>query len=289
MAVTGIGGTQMMVGRDRTHFALAGLGLAVLLTTVAGCDVRGIVMNRQHLDDGLVIILPGIEGRSLSNGSICQALCDEQIPLAVQVYDWTVPLGPVFNQCAYARNREAAAALARHIVEYRREHPTGRVFLIGHSGGTAIAVWAAEAMPPDQKIDGIILLASSLSPQYDLTEALARAEMGIVSFYSHHDAALLGAGTSLFGTMDRVNGESAGKVGFNGHSASYAAAAKLFQIPWSQKMAKTGYTGCHFSCCSGKFIATYIAPLITAGRWDRQLIANLGQEKPAKVASLRNQ
>lgn len=276
-----------MVGRDRTHFALAGLGLAVLLTTVAGCGAGGLVMNRQHLDDGLVIVLPGIEGRSLSNASISLALCDEQIPLAVQVYDWTAPLGPLFNQCAYARNREAAAALARHIAEYRREHPGGRVFLIGHSGGTAIAAWAAEALPPGDRVDGIIMLASSLSPGYDLTAAGRRAEMGIVSFYSGHDTALLGVGTTLFGTMDRRNGEAAGKVGFNGRSASYSTAAKLFQIPWSQKMVRTGYIGCHFSCCSGKFIATYVAPLTTAGRWDRQLIAKLGQERPIKVASLQ--
>lgn len=278
----------MMVGGDRTRFAPAGLGLALLLTTVAGCGAGGIVMNSRHLDDGLVIILPGIEGRSLSNGSIRQALCDERIPLAVQVYDWTAPLGPLFNQCAYARNREAAAALARHIVEYRRQHPGGRVFLIGHSGGTAIAAWAAEALPPGDRVDGIIMLASSLSPGYDLTEALHRAEMGIVSFYSNHDDALLGAGTTLFGTMDRVNGASAGKVGFDGLSPSYSiAAAKLFQIRWSQEMAKTGYVGCHFSCCSGEFIATYVAPLTTAGRWDSRLIANLGQKKPTKVASLQ--
>ncbi len=278
-----------MVGRDRVHVALAGFGLVVLLTTVAGCGAGGLVMNRQHLDKGLVIILPGVEGRSLSNASISLSLCGEQIPLAVQVYDWTAPLGPLFNQCAYSRNRETAAVLAQYIVDYRREHPTGRVFLIGHSGGTAIAAWAAEALPPGDRVNGIIMLASSLSPGYDLTAALRRAEMGIVSFYSHHDSALLGAGTTLFGTMDRRNGESAGKVGFNGGSGSYSAAAKLFQIPWSPEMAKTGYIGCHFSCCAGGFIASYVAPLTTADRWDRQLIANLGKEKPTKVASLGNQ
>ena len=279
-----------MVGRDRTHFALAGLALAVLLATVAGCGAGGVVMNRQHLDNGLVIVLPGIEGRSLSNASICLSLCDEQIPLAVQVYDWTAPLGPLFNQCAYARNRQAARELADHIEDYRREHPAGRVFLIGHSGGTAIAAWAAEALGGRGKVAGIIMLASSLSPGYDLTAALHRAEMGIVSFYSEHDGALLGAGTSLFGTMDRVNGESAGKVGFNGFSSSYSAAGPdLFQVPWSPEMVRTGYIGCHFSVCAGKFIATYVGPLVTAGRWDRRLIANLGREEPTKVASLGNQ
>ena len=278
-----------MVGRDRTHFTLAGLGLAVLLTTVAGCGAGGVVMNEQHLDKGLVIVLPGIEGRSLSNASICLSLCGEQVPLAVQVYDWTAPLGPLFNQCAYERNREAAAVLARYIADYRREHPDGRVFLIGHSGGTAIAAWAAEALPDGERVDGIIMLASSLSPGYDLTAALVRSRMGIVSFYSDHDSALLGAGTTLFGTMDRRNGESAGKVGFNGDSASYSTAAKLFQVRWTPEMAKTGYTGCHFSCCAGEFIAAYVAPLTTASRWDRKLIANLGRETSTKVASLGNQ
>ena len=280
----------MMVGRGRTHVALAGLGLAVLLATVAGCGAGGIVMNRQHLDNGLVIILPGIEGPSLSNASICLSLCGKQIPLAVQVYDWTVPLGPLFNQCAYGRNREAAAVLAQYIADYHRRHPGGRVFLIGHSGGTAIAAWAAEALPAGDYVDGIIMLASSLSGRYDLSAALSRADMGIVSFYSDHDAALLGAGTTLFGTMDRQNGESAGKAGFGRiASGGYGhTPPRLFQVPWSQKMVKTGYMGCHFSVCAGNFIATYVAPLITADDWDHNLIANLGREKPTKIAALGN-
>ena len=70
----------MMVGRDRTRVALAAFGCAILLTTVAGCGAGGVVMNRQHLDNGLVIILPfavwyELDDQRLFEGDSLTALC----------------------------------------------------------------------------------------------------------------------------------------------------------------------------------------------------------------------
>ena len=48
-----------------------------------------------HLDNadrqasGLVLVLPGIEGRSTLNLDIAQGLVDGGVPLAVEVHDWT--------------------------------------------------------------------------------------------------------------------------------------------------------------------------------------------------------
>ena len=183
----------------------------------------------------------------------------------------------------------SSAQEVNHIADYCRRHPGSPVFLIGHSGGTAIAAWAAEALPNNIEVDGIIMLASSLSPEYDLDRALCRVRQGIVSFYSGYDGVVLGFGTTLFGTMDRRNTESAGKVGF-GRVASRRygqTAPRLFQVPWSQRMAGTGYIGCHFSVCAGNFITTHVAPLLTAGDWNHSLIAAVTEGRQADIASAR--
>jgi pimeloyl-ACP methyl ester carboxylesterase len=203
----------MNVSVGRTARRLAAYWI-VLAAALAGCQGRQLVLNSEHLDQGLIVVLPGIDGRAPYNEAACTALSSDRPSMAVELHNWTVPLGPLYNQCAYGRNRKAAAELAQRILAYQSSHPGGRVFLVGHSGGTAIAVWAAEALPDGDSVDGIVLLASSLSPSYDLSGALAKSRNGIVSFCSHRDSLLLGLGTAVFGTMDRRHTAAAGQVGF---------------------------------------------------------------------------
>jgi pimeloyl-ACP methyl ester carboxylesterase len=242
----------------------------------AGCSSR-LVLNPEDLDKGLVIVLPGIDGRTLYSQAACQALSEDGLGLTVELYDWTVPLGLLFNQAAVLRNHEASAVLAGRIRAYQREHPGGRVYLIGHSGGTAIAVWAAEALASGHQVDGVILLGSSLSPGYDLSRALAGTRGGIVSFHSSLDAGLLGLGTILVGTMDGRHCESAGKVGFRtpDEPARPGQYAKLFQIGWEPKMAGAGHGGGHFDYMGGGFLSAYVGPLIKQPAWDGRVVASI--------------
>jgi pimeloyl-ACP methyl ester carboxylesterase len=212
-------------------------------------------LNEQHLNEGLTIVLPGIDGRALHNENICRALAALNVPTAIELHDWTFPVGPIFNQCAVGRNRDVSAMLAAYVVDYRRQHPQRPVYLIGHSGGTAIAVWAAEAMPPGEELDGVVLLGSSLSPGYDLSRALAGTKQ-LITYYSTSDAVLLGAGCTVIGTMDRQFTEAAGKVGFS------MTHPRLTQIPYDSSMARAGHDGSHFSYCGTGFVTAYVGPLI---------------------------
>ena len=247
--------------------------LCVAAAMSAGCGGREMVLNAELMDQGLVIVLPGIDGRAWHSEAVCHTLVGQGVAKTVVLHDWTSPLlGPLFNQMAVDHNRQMAMQLAARIAAYKREHPDGPVYLIGHSGGTAIAVWAAEGLPDNMQIEGIVLLASSLSPGYALTEALQHTRQGIVSFYSDMDVALLGAGTTIFGTMDGVPGESAGKVGFNGRNWD-PDGGRLYQVPWDESMAEVGYGGDHFSCLTERFVGSYVAPLM-CGRpsWARMEI-----------------
>ena len=246
--------------------------VCLLAAATLGCDER-VVINADGADRGLVILLPGIDGRSGYSEKACRVLCRDALAYSVELRDWTSPLGAFFNQTAIGRNREVARTIAGRIVDYHREHPARPVYLIGHSGGTAMAVWAAESLPDGEQVEGIILLASSLSPGYDLSEAMGRSRGGIVNFYSPLDVAILGAGTTLLGTMDGLHSESAGKAGFE--SRGRGGYEKLFQVPWEPSMVAVGHGGVHFGCMATRFIRTYVAPLVSRVEWDADLIASI--------------
>lgn len=237
------------------------VALIVIVAAVAGCEPRQLAFGSGPQENGLVIYAPGIDGCTGPDETFCREL-GEQLGCAVEVFDWTLPLLVLENQCDEQRNREMAKKLAQRIRQFRNDHPGAPVLLIGHSGGTAIAVWAAEHLK-GEPVDGIILLASSLSPQYDLSTAMEGTRSGIISFYSHEDP-LLGGGTALMGTMDRQFCEAAGKVGFNGSGAQNDAAysGMLCQVPWTPGMTSLGNDGGHYACLATQFAAVWMHPLI---------------------------
>ncbi|MHC4985382.1 MAG: alpha/beta fold hydrolase [Planctomycetota bacterium] len=250
-----------MIGHFGQRALLCVLGLTLLSS--AGCGGLA-AFNLEHIDKGLVVVLPGIDGPSFGTLGVMSSVA-ANTEMAVGQFDWTIPFGLLLNQTAQGRNRDMAKLLAGRIVDYREAYPGRPVYLIGHSGGTAIAVWTAEYMPPTEKLDGLFLLASSLSAGYDLSRAMRNLNGPIVNVYSSGDSALLSLGTSLIGTMDGVHGRSAGKVGFTRPVSTWGGPSQLVQIPWTPAMRRMGYGGDHFSCCSGQFIKEMLVPQMTSG------------------------
>jgi len=241
-----------------------------------GCNSQP-YMTDARLEKGLAIVLTGIEGRSGFNEEICRGLDAAGVDWAIKLEDWTAPLGPLYNLRAEVRNRNRAEDIARRIERYRLNHPDCPVVLIGQSGGAAMAAWAVESLDPIYEVDGIIMLAPSLSPRYMLDWALARSRRGIVDFYSARDWVVLGVGTTVVGTMDGYHSESAGRKGFQVPDDPERAKLyeKLYQVAWEPRMARTGYTGGHLTSGTIWFVAEYVAPLVTARDWNEQVIADL--------------
>jgi hypothetical protein len=118
-----------------------------------------------------------------------------------------------------------------------------------------------EDLGPSEAVDRVVLLGSSLSPLYSLSAALGRTRRGIVNYYSGRDSILLGAGTSLVGTMDGRHTEAAGKVGFR-LGAAGVSAHRLVQVAWRPDMERVGNDGGHFGCTAKPFVAAHVAPLL---------------------------
>jgi pimeloyl-ACP methyl ester carboxylesterase len=164
-----------------------------------------------------------------------------------------------------ASNRDAkAAALAREVEQYHAAYPAAPVFLVGKSGGTAIVVKALEHLP-DDSVEAAVLLSSALSPGYDLTRALRAVRRELVHFWSPLDVFILGAGTFLFGTIDRAHSVSAGLVGFRAPRGAAPEYRKLRQVRWRPGMAPTGYMGGHAGPDCPAFLRAYVVPLLRVG------------------------
>ena len=254
-------------------------GILGLLSLLMGCARDQPYMDEARLERGMVIVLPGIEGRSRYNEAIRDGLVDGGVDLAIEIHDWT-PYRVwtlLYNLRAEKRNRRKAADIAQQIATYRREHPARPVFVVGQSGGGAMSVFVAEALPEGSEVDGIVMLAAAISPEYRLEAALARTRRGIVSFYSIWDWVFCGAGTTVFGTVDGQHTSSAGRVGFTtpadgGRDGLYR---KLYQLAWSKEMVNAGHVGLHVTSGARPYVAAYVAPLIKAEAWNDELISSL--------------
>lgn len=216
---------------------------------------------------GLVVILPGIEGRSLYSEGIARGLEQGGVPAGIEIYDWGSPLSPLSNIADLERNRRQAQKLAERIANYRRDFPGRPIFLFGHSAGAGLTILTLEALPARCPVKAVYLLGAAVGPEHDLRGALAQTEEGIWNFYSGYDVGWLGVGTSLFGTVDRRHGPAAGAVGFKqpdglGAEDERLYGQKLHQVKYFGRMARSGHSGSHTGWASSRFVRDWLAPLV---------------------------
>lgn len=228
-------------------------------------------MGEEHLDQGLVLILPGIEGRSFLNMAILHGLVDSGLPHAMEVVDWTTgnKFLTLYHLRAWRRNLRIARQIAQRIVDYQTEYPGRPVWIVGHSGGGAMALLVAEALPDDHRLAGLILLAAAVSPRFDLSKALAKVERGIWNFHSWLDFLFVGLGTTIFGTVDGWHMPSAGMWGFRTPTAQrptpLPAGPTLTQSCYHPRHVFDFHLGGHFGCVHRVFISEHVAKIMQEG------------------------
>ena len=226
-------------------------------------------LSPERAEKGYTIVLPGVEGTSFHNIGIARGLIEAGHPAAIEVRDWTTGHWPffVYHLMALERNNEQARQIAAQIVEYQDQFPGRPVTLIGHSGGAAMAILTLEALPPNRKVQKVVLLAAAISPDHNLTTALRHAEAGIFNFHSWRDVPHLVVGTLALGTIDRQHQVSAGASGFRipeglDDDARELYATRLHQVAYRMEMLKSLNAGGHMGPTNPKFVADWVAPLL---------------------------
>ena len=218
------------------------------------------------VEHGLVLVADGVGGLDLCGTSLRYVMGAAKLPYVVKVVPWGHGLGKWHRDLTNAVNRDLQAGKIADLVrEFHGSNPGSPVALIGKSGGTGVVVKALERLDEDD-VDVAVLLSPALSPDYDLTNALKAVGREMVVFWSPLDVIVLGAGTKIFGTIDRVKTVSAGLVGFRAPKAptpeQSAQYAKLRQVRWHPSMAPTGNLGGHVGPDNPAFLRKYVVPLL---------------------------
>ncbi len=211
-------------------------------------------------NSGLVIVADGVGGMHLCGMGLRYAETKKPSPNRVHLHLWGHGFGRWYSDLTNVNNHiKQAQLMADEVRAWKQERPSAPVYLVGKSGGTGVVVRVLEQLDPDT-IEAAVLLAPAISPNYDLTRALTAVRREMVVFWSPYDLFVLGLGTRIFGTIDRVRSVSAGLVGFK---ASGPQLSKLRQVRWRPKMMRTGYFGGHVGPDSPAFLRTYVMPLLT--------------------------
>lgn len=231
--------------------------MLILAVLLAGCRAEAQPVAPA---EPYVLHLTGIGGYLPIDRDLMRGLRDGNVRGTITHYDWTAD-DPGMRALYNNTNKTAQAdRVAEMLVALHRAEPNRPIILIGHSGGAGIAVWALERLPDDISIARLILLAPALSPEYDLSDALRHVDDAAFALISPHDPVL--AATRVFGTIDGVRTEAAGRVGFIVPRDAGDAYAKLEQIPYRMEWMELGHLGDHIGMMQPAFAAKVLAPLI---------------------------
>lgn len=207
--------------------------------------------------------LPGIAGERNLDHRFVEGLRKGGYEGEVEIFDWPRNDPGLNALFARQRNEHEADKLAAKLKKIVRENSKRAVRIVCHSGGAGIAVWALERLPDDIKIETLVFIAPALSQRYDLSRALSHVRGKSYAFTSENDVLVLGAGTTLFGTIDGVKEQAAGMRGFtrpdDGDERQYR---KLVQLPYRKEWMEFGNIGNHIGPMDERFAANVISPLL---------------------------
>lgn len=229
------------------------------LFMVAGCASPGPIVSSERAH---VLILPGCNGSTKKVDRLRDMIDSEVDETSAQIWDWTdiLPATLHINQWDIWRNRYRVKLLVRELNKWREQNPDTKLYVLGFSGGAAIALWAAEGVDENFGLERIVLIGGSVAPDYDLTPTLERTNIGVFNYFSLADTVFLREGTIWNGTMERKFTISAGYSGFE-VPADERLAAKLEQFEWTPSMKALGNNGGHWGPFSEPFIRKYLLDL----------------------------
>lgn len=219
-------------------------------------------------DDDIVMMLDGVGGFQFVPLLVRKVVRERGLPITTTWFRWQMPVpGLMLVDLMWrSRNQKRARMLADRLVQIHRENSGAKLHVIGYSGGTGIAVFALELLGGGVPVDTLILAGPALSPDYNLGPALRGVKQAYV-MVSCRDTWLLGAGTRIFGTMDRKRVRSAGLVGLQlpaDLSPEDRAAYSCIQvIEWSQDFREFGHRGGHTGWAQVPFLSCHLEALLS--------------------------
>ncbi len=210
---------------------------------------------------GVVFVLDGSGRLRLMAEDLACAVAEAGLLLEVREFNWSYGDYRIFADLRSESNhRDQGKALAAAVLAHRSACPGTPVFVVTHSAGAAVALAAAEGLPPGS-IDRIVMLAPAVSPGYDVRPALRASRQGLDVFYSPTD--LVSRGLAISGCADGWHVFSAGANGFTPSEGE--SCPDLRQHSYSWEMTRTGHLGGHYGWTKIGCLREYVVPLLVCG------------------------
>lgn len=244
----------------RVKTVLLCLSCFVVVLGATGCAPT--FSDRSKL--GWTVYCPGAGNTDFGENGIRQGLEAAGYRGEVAAYMWTVSFNIAIDQTVRINARLRAQQLARLIEQYtdwyrenrgENDPPEPTIYLVGLSAGSGIAIWACENLRPGYSVDSVVLLSSSLSYDYDVSDALKHIRGQIYCYCSDRDAVLAGP-MQIVGTIDgKIATPGVGQLGLQ----SKAHSDRIVNTRWRDEFTKYGYFGGHTDSTSAAFVQTYVA------------------------------
>jgi pimeloyl-ACP methyl ester carboxylesterase len=185
-------------------------------------------------------------------------------PIEVITHEWSHGyLHVISDQVDYPYALLEGKKLAALVLEYHQYHPEQPIYLYAHSAGAMVVLVALEELPPNV-VERAILLAPSVSAEYDVRPALRGVKKSLDVFCSKRDTWYLGTITHILGNSDRVHTPTAGVVGFRPmvHADDVPLLDKLVHHRWQPSDRELGHNGGHFGAYQPDYMRAQVMPLL---------------------------
>lgn len=241
--------------------------LALIALLLSVMFIPAVARAEQPATRPYYLHLNGIGGERSIDHTLVRSLRDGGFNAEFELYDWTAGQIGIEALTDVQKHKEQARIVADLIVKAHKANPNRPIWLSGHSAGAGIGCWALELLPEDVRVENWFMFAPALSPDYDLSKALKHVNSKAYVFSSTLDAAVLDAGTTLFGTVDGVKGEAAGLRGFSQPKGADAEQYKKivphpYRKEWARRYANIGS---HICSMRAKFVREYVAVVALTG------------------------
>jgi pimeloyl-ACP methyl ester carboxylesterase len=212
---------------------------------------------------GILFIVNGSNADYTVSENIDLIVAHDKLPLQVETVRWCRCANMCRDHLDYDAQIAGAQNLTAMILGYRRQCPHGNIYVMGHSAGCHVALVAAGNLPPDT-LDRVVLLAPSVSNEYDLRPALRACRRGILHFYSKEDQ-VVQIGAEMLRTADLRYTKMAGETGFIPLPPTVPDAKlywKLRQYYWHPDLHRAGHCGGHYGHTKVGFLDACVLPLM---------------------------
>jgi pimeloyl-ACP methyl ester carboxylesterase len=233
--------------------------ILILIAAAAG----GCRSNAPLEGQNLVVLVPGCAGDGFWYNALRESVSENQPARTVRTFQWGLPL-PLYMMNLQDPDIHAKAekSFAKALKSWRGRYPSGRLTLLGHSAGCGVILGTLARLDKPVDVENVVLLAPSVSPNYDIGPALRHIRGILHVFHSDADTLWLGWRTSTFGTYDSVHTAAAGKIGFNVDHLDPTLRTRVMQHGYEPDYNSLGNAGGHWGSLVRRFDDKAIAPLL---------------------------